>query len=90
MTDKPWSVRYPFQPLADICRARHRPANADPQAATANLTDIGIVVAVTGMGHTSVADWARRGVTEMGADRVAVTLGYHPMNIWPDWGRRAA
>ncbi len=29
--------------------------------------------------------WKRDGVPRLAADRVAVSLGFHPASIWPDW-----
>lgn len=32
-------------------------------------------------------DYRTRGVTERVADRLATEAGFHPANIWPDWGQ---
>lgn len=29
--------------------------------------------------------WATHGLTDEAADRVAVGLGMHPLEVWPDW-----
>jgi hypothetical protein len=53
------------------------------------MTSIGIVIAVTGTDRSLVHRWNRAGgVPEVSADRVAVALGLHPINIWPNWGQR--
>jgi len=87
MAGPPRQPRYPLEPLAALCRARHHPANETHNTDT--MTSIGIVIAVTGTDAAVVHRWNRRGgIPEVSADRVAVALGLHPINIWPNWGQR--
>jgi hypothetical protein len=32
-----------------------------------------------------VGKWRQRGVTLLSADRIAVALGLHPVEVWPEW-----
>lgn len=32
-----------------------------------------------------VQKWRERGVTVLSADGLAVALGLHPVEVWPDW-----
>lgn len=82
--------RYPFGPLVEWCRARHRPADDNIARQTRNMTDCGVVASVTGFNFGTVYMWERDGgLTERAADQVAVELDLHPMNLWPDWGLRS-
>ncbi len=35
--------------------------------------------------RSTVQRWARSGVDEWSADRVAMAVGVHPAELWPDW-----
>ncbi len=34
---------------------------------------------------TRVGRWYQRGLTDAEADNLAVSLGHHPVDIWPEW-----
>lgn len=38
-----------------------------------------------GRDRAQVGRWRRQGVTLLSADRIAVALGLHPVEVWPDW-----
>ncbi|MEZ5278986.1 MAG: helix-turn-helix domain-containing protein [Acidimicrobiales bacterium] len=62
-------ARWPFAPL---------------MAATGNPT-ITALARRLGVSPRTVSRWRRAGLSDHQADNAAVTLGYHPLNIWPDW-----
>ena len=40
----------------------------------------------TGYSKTAIAEWTRNGrIRADRADRVAIALGHHPAELWPDW-----
>jgi hypothetical protein len=46
---------------------------------------IGNLAAAVGRERTAVGKWSERGLTPLWADRVAVALGMHPTEVWPEW-----
>ena len=40
---------------------------------------------VLGCDHAQVSRWRSRGLPLDSADRRAVSLGLHPVEVWPDW-----
>lgn len=38
-----------------------------------------------GRNRAQVGKWRQRGVTLDSADRIAVALGLHPVEVWPEW-----
>lgn len=38
-----------------------------------------------GIDRAQVQRWKRVGLTPPAADRVAIALGHHPFELWPDW-----
>jgi hypothetical protein len=38
-----------------------------------------------GRDRTQVSAWRSRGVTVAMADNVAVAVGLHPVEVWPEW-----
>lgn len=40
-----------------------------------------------GRDRAQVGKWRQRGVTLDSADRIAVALGLHPVEVWPGWYR---
>jgi len=41
-----------------------------------------------GVSGSTMQDYRHRGLTERVADRLAVRAGFHPAEVWPDWGHR--
>ena len=41
----------------------------------------------TGFSTRSFCRWIRDGIPLYQADTIAVTLGLHPISVWPDWGQ---
>lgn len=62
-------VRWPLAAVLDVCA--HPPA-------TVLADQLGVSV-------RTIWRWHHTGLNDAQADRVAVTLGYHPANIWPHW-----
>jgi hypothetical protein len=65
---------YPFAPIET--RARHLCADPD------NVTEIARVL---GLSRTQVYRYRTNGVNARAADELAVHIGFHPLEIWPDW-----
>ena len=40
-----------------------------------------------GCDHTQVSRWRSHGLPLDSADRLTVSLGLHPVEVWPDWCR---
>jgi len=38
-----------------------------------------------GRQRAQVQKWRRNGVPLVSADRIAVAVGLHPVEVWPDW-----
>lgn len=38
-----------------------------------------------GRHRRQVSEWQNNGIPVLSADRVAVSLGMHPIEVWPDW-----
>lgn len=38
-----------------------------------------------GVHRANATRWRRDGITMNTADRIAVRLGWHPVEIWPEW-----
>jgi len=62
-------VRWPLAPLLDA--AGHPP--------------ITVLASRVGVAARTVWRWRHNGLTDQQADRAAIALGYHPLNIWTDW-----
>ena len=56
-----------------------------PLLAATGYPTIAALARRLGVNPRTLTRWRRRGLTDHQADRAAVTLGYHPLNIWPDW-----
>ena len=72
-------------PLIELAIDRHKTYGSEPLG----LTDVGRVVRVLGVSHTSVDHWIERGVRWDTADKMACRLGLHPGSIWPEWWEHA-
>lgn len=57
----------------------------DPVLDHVGVTGLRPLARVLGTDATTVRWWRDHGLTRDGADRVAVALGLHPMNVWPDY-----
>ena len=73
----PRKKRWPFANLVAACS--HVTVNSKP------IGETGQVAHVTGRSKTTVLRWAKEGVPTDAADEVAVAMGLHPVDIWPDW-----
>jgi lambda repressor-like predicted transcriptional regulator len=65
----PFQRRYPFGPVIERSGCR----------------SVAAVAQKTGFPLRTVQRWAHLGVTDNYADRLAVRLGFHPSEIWPEW-----
>lgn len=43
------------------------------------------LAALTGYRRSHLTHWQREGVPVVAADDMAVALGMHPIELWPDW-----
>lgn len=43
------------------------------------------LAALTGYRRARLTQWQRDGVPVCAADNMAVALGMHPIELWPDW-----
>jgi lambda repressor-like predicted transcriptional regulator len=66
-----WNRTYPAEPLARYC--------TDRRLSLRNLAAIG------GVSTMTTRRWVTRGLKEHEADRVAISLGLHPSELWPQW-----
>ena len=62
-------VRWPLAPL--LVAAGHPPVT--------------VLAARLGVATRTISRWRHNGLTDDQADRAAVMLGYHPLNVWTDW-----
>jgi len=68
---------FPAQPIVNLYRcSRH------------NGRDRGMrqkLAADLGVSHRTLVRWIEDGIPMFAADRAAVSLGFHPSNVWLDW-----
>ena len=65
------TTRWPIEAVLDAC--------ANPP--------VTVFAARLGISTRTVWRWHHTGLSDTQADTIAVTLGYHPANIWPHWYR---
>jgi hypothetical protein len=46
---------------------------------------MGDMAAMVGTSRRNLMRWSVEGIPELSADRVAVSLGLHPAELWPEW-----
>lgn len=81
--------RLPLAPLeealaggdADIRKRANIPITNDGTVLVAYIAH------VCGVNRITVYRWRDTGLSTYQADRAAVAVGLHPLNVWPDWGR---
>jgi hypothetical protein len=56
-----------------------------PRAALVRHLMDGCDFASRSTASTRVHHWYRRGLSDYEADMLAVSLGHHPVDIWPEW-----
>lgn len=81
-------ARVPVEPLvALVARLEDASPKSHQQAAARGrlVTDVRVAEAV-GVDSTQIARWrAEGGIPWVSADRLAVALNRHPLEVWPDW-----
>lgn len=80
--------RLPVEPLEEaLCArlARRGVRPAGPGVGDPNLASAGELADLCGTTARTWHRWRTGGVPAPTADRVACDLGYHPLDIWPDW-----
>lgn len=60
----------------------------EPLLAVTNLPNVRALERAAGLTSGAGRRWEHRGLTDETADRVAVALGRHPAEVWPDWADR--
>jgi hypothetical protein len=78
--------RFPYPPLLAYIQ-RHCGPNYNRKAVEAvgeGWSD-SYIATLCGTNRCRVWQWRNRGVAAGVADRVAITLGAHPLEIWPDY-----
>ncbi len=71
MTITETTTRWPLDAVLDAC--------ANPP--------VTVLAARLGISTRTIWRWHHTGLSDTQADTIAVTLGYHPANIWPHWYR---
>lgn len=75
---------------ADRYKTRPRPYSLDPILSALGLTHAPDPISQLARRLDIDRRWVRRcrtlGLTEMLADTWATQLGYHPLELWPNWG----
>lgn len=74
--------RFPFGPLADYYGPVIVPNLTGPRSLVSPTRVIG---ELAGVNRRTISRWQRDGIPERHADRLAVAVGAHPSEIWPDW-----
>lgn len=57
----------------------------EPLLAASGCATVSAIEARTGLPRGIGRRWVTHGLTDDAADRVAVALGRHPAEVWPDW-----
>ena len=52
-----------------------------------NTVLVAYIADVCGVNRMTVYRWRNQGLSTFQADRAAVAVGFHPLNVWPDWGK---
>jgi hypothetical protein len=47
--------------------------------------NVSVLARALGCERTLVSKWRNHGLPLVSADRLAVSLGLHPVEVWPDW-----
>ena len=68
-------MRYPFEAIDVLFPYRSEGQPTDPLG----------LAALLGTSNTELSRWRRDGMSVVTADRVAVSLGFHPSQLWPSW-----
>ena len=77
--------RWPFAPLEPLIDARYKdlPAGGNNRVTTIGVA--GKAAHVLDLAASQIHLWRKEGLPDRAADRIAVRLGYHPVQIWPEW-----
>jgi hypothetical protein len=76
---RPKEPRLPYAGLVDWLQHVHQLEHAGYRT----------IARITGMSLGSVSMWSRTGIPMWTADRLAIKLGAHPADIWPEeWWTR--
>jgi lambda repressor-like predicted transcriptional regulator len=73
--------RFDFAALEPIIIAAWRPTCEGESTAGLSAK----TAALTGLHRSMVSRYRRNGIPVLQADRIAVALGRHPGEIWPEW-----
>lgn len=72
-------VRFPAEPALRLAERLFRPLPGTTEAGNR------LLARVLGIDDRTVVYWKRHGLGPEAADRLAIALGRHPGDIWPEW-----
>lgn len=85
-------MRLPFAPLTRAVGEVYNPSSVGNQHGRTNVEWVrnqgnptGMLSEITGISRRRLVRWTRDGVPLEQADRIAVALGLHVSEIWPEW-----
>jgi hypothetical protein len=55
------------------------------QPLTSRYENMSALARALGADRAQVGRWERTGVSPCTADRLAIRLGFHPVELWPEW-----
>lgn len=85
MTERVPRRSWPIQPIVDEVERRWQPLQGSRRL-QADITIVGKTAGLLGIDRGAVARWLRAGrVSDQWADRCAIRLDLHPVELWPDW-----
>lgn len=80
-------VRYPYDKL----EARFLGMDSHMRHVTGNIGYTGVMPSYMAklcrVNVGVVHRWKREGLTAWAADRAAIAIGLHPINVWPEWAQ---
>lgn len=76
---------FPMQPLLELVRARCGKDGGDGYRGL--VSPLVVIAELARVDRRTVHRWRHEGLTLEVADDVAVRLGFHPSEVWPDWWR---
>lgn len=87
MCECSWDQRFGSPEAAKAGGRRHETGRLPSEPVIGVLGDVpdGIAGERMGVSRTTWLKWRRSGIPERHADRVAIALGFHPVELWPEY-----